>query len=101
MDEAVTGLRAIERSLIQKSIEDESFRGRLLAKPKATIEQELGRKLPAEVKVKVLEESPNTLYLALPPVGATGRSSDELSGAELDTVAGGQDYGGHVIRNWN
>ena len=79
----------VEQALIRKSREDESFRGRLLAEPKATIEQELGEKLPAELEVRMLEETPNTLYLVLPTGGTTRRSSDELSDVELDTVAGG------------
>ena len=56
----------------------------------------MGRRIPAEIDVRVVEETPNTLYLVLPPNGASG----ELSDKELDAVAGGEEYGGHVIRNW-
>ena len=38
-----------ERRLIQRSMEDEEFRQRLLADPKGTLEQELGRRLPEAV----------------------------------------------------
>ena len=103
MDEAVAGRVTVEQALVRKSLEDESFRQGLLADPKSVMERELGRKLPAGVEVRVLEEASDTLYLVLPPGGTTGRSSDELSEAELDAVAGGQDgeYGGHVLRNWS
>lgn len=86
MDEAVTGRRAVEQALIRRSLEDESFRDKLLANPKATVEQELGRKLPAGLKVQVLEETEDTIYLVLPPRRMTG----ELSDKELDAVAGGK-----------
>ena len=106
MDEATTGRGAIEKTLIEKSLQDESFRERLLAHPKATIEQELGRKLPAKLEVRVLEETEDTTYLVLPPMGSPG----ELSDKELDAVAGGlvdNDFGrqepwhgGTVPMNW-
>jgi hypothetical protein len=67
---------------VERSLQDESFRQRLLADPKATIEQELER--------KVLKETPDTLYMVLPPGETTGRSSNELSDLELDFVTGGQ-----------
>lgn len=102
MNEVVTGHRVVEQALIRKSLQDESFRGRLLADPKGTIEQELGKQLPANLEVRVLEETPDTLYLVLPPAGTTGRSSDELSEVELEAVAGGYyaEYGEHVLKNW-
>ena len=87
MDEAVTVRGAVEQALIQKSLRDESFRRRLLEEPKATVEQELGQRLPAEVEVRVVEETPGTLYLVLPPVGAG--IGEELSEEQLDQVAGG------------
>lgn len=85
MEEAAKDRGAVEQALVRKSLQDESFRQRLLADPKATIEQELGRELPADLEVRVLEEAPKTLYLVLPPSKASG----ELSDAELDAVAGG------------
>jgi len=90
MDEAATGRGStVEEALVRKSLQDGSFRERLIANPKGAIEQELGRKLPEDLEVRVLEETPNTLYLVLPTGGTTRRSSDELSDVELDTVAGG------------
>jgi hypothetical protein len=78
-----------ERGLIQRSLQDETFRRRLLDDPKGTLERELGSALPEGVEVRVVEESADTIYLVLPP----GRSADvqagELSDRELDTVAGG------------
>jgi hypothetical protein len=52
------GKRAeIERTLVQRSMEDEDFRQRLLEDPKEAVEQEMvGAQLPEGVEVRVLEE---------------------------------------------
>ena len=78
-----------ERRLIQRSLEDETFRQRLLDDPKGTIQQELGSRMPESVEVRVVEETAETIYLVLPaasPVGEGGELSDE----ELQSVAGGR-----------
>jgi hypothetical protein len=78
-----------ERRIIQRSLEDDSFRQRLLEDPKAAMEQELGTRLPEDVRVVAVEESPDTVYLVLPPSQAGGERG-ALSDQELETVAGGQ-----------
>jgi Nitrile hydratase, alpha chain len=83
------GSRAeMERRLIERSLEDQSFRQRLLDDPKGTIEHELGTQLPESIEVRVVEESADTIYLVLPSVSPTGQGS-ELSDQELDAVSGG------------
>jgi hypothetical protein len=87
-----TGRAEIERALVQRSMEDESFRQMLLDDPKGTVEQHLGTQLPEGVEVRVVEESPQTIYLVLPfasPVGEGG----EISERDLEAVAGGADGG--------
>jgi hypothetical protein len=49
MSEAMGGRTEMERRLIEKSLQDESFRQRLLEDPRATMEQELGVQLPPDV----------------------------------------------------
>jgi hypothetical protein len=82
------GRAEMERRLIQRSLEDEAFRQRLLAEPKAAIEQELGSRLPESIEVRVVEESADTIYLVLPSASPVGQGG-ELSDQELDAVAGG------------
>jgi hypothetical protein len=82
------GRAEMERRLIQRSLEDEAFRQRLLAEPKAAIEQELGSRLPESIEVRVVEESADTIYLVLPSRSADAQGG-ELSDQELDAVAGG------------
>ena len=89
MTEAAGGGRSeMERRLVQRSLEDESFRQRLLSDPKAAVEEELGRRLPEDVQVRALEETTDTIYLVLPSTSAVGEG-EELSDPELETVAGG------------
>jgi hypothetical protein len=78
----------VERRMINRSMEDEEFRQRLLDDPKGTIEQELGSRLPEGVEVRVLEESAQTIYLVLPSASPLGQG-EELSDQELEAVAGG------------
>jgi hypothetical protein len=90
MTEAAGGGRAeVERRLVERSLHDEEFRQRLLADPKAAVEEELGIQLPAEVQVRVVEETADTIYLALPSASALGEGGNSLSDQELEAVAGG------------
>jgi hypothetical protein len=79
----------MERRLIEKSIEDESFRRRLVEDPKGAVEQELGTRLPEGVRVVAVQESAETIYLVLPATPMAGRESVELSDRELESVSGG------------
>jgi hypothetical protein len=92
MTEASGGSRAaFERRLIQRSMEDDSFRQKLLDDPKGTLEQELGTRLSEGVVVRVVEESADTIYLVLPFASAVGEG-EELSDRELEAVAGGDSF---------
>jgi len=89
MTEAAGGGRAeVERRLVERSLRDEDFRQRLLADPKAVVEEELGIQLPAQVQIRVVEETADTIYLALPNASPAGEGG-ELSDRELEAVAGG------------
>ena len=98
------GRAEMERTIVQRSIEDEEFRQRLLDDPKGTLEQELGNRLAESTEVRVVEESADTIYLVLPSASVVGEGG-ELSDEALESVAGGdvinvqetdmcQDYGG-------
>jgi len=70
-------------------VEDEAFRQRLIEDPKAAVEQELGARLPEEVRVVTVEETADTIYLVLPATPMAGREGVELSDQQLESVAGG------------
>lgn len=78
----------MERRLIERSLQDDAFRQRLLADSKATMEQELGVKLPEEMRVRAVEETADTIYLVLPSASPTSEGG-EITDQELETVAGG------------
>ena len=68
--------------LLEKAAGDEAFRARLLADPKAAVQEELGVEFPAGFSIEVHEEAADTSHLVLPPSAALGE-------AELGQVAGG------------
>jgi hypothetical protein len=84
------GRAEVERTLVQRSMEDKDFRQRLLDDPKGAVEQELGSRLPEGVEVRAVEESAQIIYLVLPSASPLGRGG-ELSDQELDEVAGGDE----------
>jgi hypothetical protein len=84
------GTRAeMERTLVQRSLEDESFRQKLLDDPRGTVEQGLGTQLPEGIEVRVVEESAQSIYLVLPSASPLGGEEGELSDQDLEAVAGG------------
>ena len=92
MTEAAGGGRAeMERRPIERGLEDESFRQRLLADPRGAIEEELETRLPPDLQVVAVEETADTIYLVLPPdtSRATRQGGGELSDRDLEGVAGG------------
>jgi hypothetical protein len=69
--------------LVARAWGDEAFKARLLAAPAPALAEQ-GIRFPAGVEVRVHENTPTLLHLALPP-----KPSDELSDEQLDAVAGG------------
>jgi hypothetical protein len=81
-----------EARIVKKAWEDPPYRQRLLANPRAVVSEELakikeGVSVPANVKVTVLEEKVDQIYLVIPvnPREVTGKLGDK----ELQGVAGG------------
>jgi hypothetical protein len=78
-----------ETLLISKAMADEAFKSELISNPKAVIAKEIGKELPEGVEIKVLESTPEKLYLVLPlKVEFEEIPTDELSDKELEAVAG-------------
>jgi hypothetical protein len=83
----------VQRRLVQRSIEDEDFRQKLLDDPKWALEQVLQTQLPDDVEVRVVEESPKTIYLVLPGTSLAPEEG-ELSDQDLEAVAGAGTWSG-------
>jgi hypothetical protein len=84
----------IEVRIIARAWKDPKFAEALRKDPTGVVTREMtaawpGAKMPAGLTIKVLEETPDTMYLVVPP---RPRGADELSEAELLQVAGGHGY---------
>src|SRR5262245_29482057 len=76
----------VEAELASKAWRDPDFMEELRTNPKAVIAKEYGLQLPDSVELKVVEETPGTIYLRIPP----NPSDLELSDDQLEMVAGGE-----------
>ena len=63
------------------------YRKALLADPKKALAKQMNQELPDFLKVKVVQDTADTIHLVLPHVPQEG---EELSDADLETVAGGK-----------
>lgn len=57
----------LQTQIIQKAWQDPSFKAKLLADPKAAIQEALGVIIPDHIKIKTVEENSDEFYLVLPP----------------------------------
>ncbi|MEC0332361.1 NHLP leader peptide family RiPP precursor [Paenibacillus macerans] len=57
----------LQSQVIEKAWQDPSFKAKLLADPKAAIQEALGVILPDHIKIKTVEESSDEFYVVLPP----------------------------------
>jgi hypothetical protein len=83
----------LNAKLASRAMQDETFRQKLLNDPRAAVEEVLGKKLPANMEVKTIEESPSTLTVIVP-----AKPTDELSDNDLEKVAGGAHRSGSNIQ---
>lgn len=82
-----------EASIVARAWKDEAFRKRLKDDPRAVLEEEIKKvnpdaTLPENVKVDVLEETVDQIYLVV-PVNPEDFHDGELSDEDLLNVAGG------------
>jgi hypothetical protein len=77
--------KEIEETIIAKASQDSKFKEELISNPKLAFSRE-GISLPDRINVNVIEESATNYYLVLP---APISNSEELSEAELESIAGG------------
>ena len=72
----------MRKQLVDKAEGDIAFRSRLLAEPRAVVEEELGIEVPESVELRVHEDSRSAVHLVLPP-------EPKLDMRELRTASGG------------
>ncbi len=89
----------LEALMVEKVMKDDRFRKRLLENPREAVEQETGMNLPVAVKLHVVEEKPDEVFLVLPAIRVGPGGDQELTEAELSNVAGGIQQPG-VTQDW-
>lgn len=75
----------VQTQLIARVLKDPVFRQAVLSDPKAVLANEYNVQIPGHITVHVLEETPNTLTIVLPPQEETVQ---ELADSDLEAVAG-------------
>ena len=72
----------VRAHIAMKAAEEDDFRARLIADPRATIEDEAGIRFPDGYRIHVHVDTANDAHVVLPP-------KPQLSQEQLDLVAGG------------
>lgn len=57
----------VKVQIIQKAWEDPAFKNQLLEDPKGAIKMAFGIELPADIELKVVEETTTSYVLVIPP----------------------------------
>lgn len=87
-----TNHEAMLQKVVDKARTDASFRSKLVASPASAIEQVTGKRLPADYKIVVNDQTDeNTLFINIPTT--VNPDSMELSDKQLEAVAGGIRWG--------
>ena len=81
----------LRADVLEMAMKDQDFRARLLADPKAAVQEATGLALPDSVTILVHEETSSVGHLVLPPSGS-------LADEDLEQIAAGDyqtDYSGN------
>ena len=89
-EQTKTGLHQLaemQEKLVLKAWSDPEFKKELLADPAKAVEKALGIRVPAFLKLRVIEETADIRYITIPY--RANASDRQLGDEELEKVAGG------------
>ncbi len=84
---SATSPEVVGAMLADRCYRDEDFRQKLIAEPRACLEELIGRPLPTELDLQVVENGAEVWNLALPEAGA---SDQPLSEEDMDKINAGE-----------
>lgn len=70
--------------IITRAMTDEAYRARLLADPAATVSDAFGLPLPDDVRIVVMQDTPEVVHIVLPPAQAMA-GSQPFAAAPINT----------------
>jgi hypothetical protein len=76
----------VQEQVLERAVKDESFRQEVLNNPRAVLAREYNVHVPETVSIRVVEDTADTLTIALP---AKQETMQELSDVELEAASGG------------
>ena len=76
----------VQERITVRALTDEKYRAQLIADPRRVISQEIGRPLPPQVQITVLQDSADAFHVVLPYMPPVGQG-DRLSKKDLDDGA--------------
>ena len=85
---------ALQDVISEKAANDALYREALLRDPRGLLTKHLGRELPDWLKVEVVQERADTIYLIAPHV-----PSEDLVDEDLEMLAGGKGGAGTTMRD--
>lgn len=72
-------LESLKVQIIEKAWKDPDFMAQLLADPKSAIQSSFGVELPEDIELQVVEETPSSYVLVIPPNPADLASSKDAA----------------------
>ena len=76
----------MRQKVLGRAGEDRAFRQRLLAEPKAAVEEELGVRIPEPMSIVVHEEGAGTAHIVLPPDSRLGEADLQVATGSFGTA---------------